>query len=312
MDNAVKTSNGLGEIKEAAALANERGLPFEAKQGVSGRKKALLAVSALAVAVVAGFILAHRGWVSTDDAAIEGHVVAVSPRVSGHVVRVLVDDNQVVKKGELLAEIDPRDYVTKVDDARASVDGAAASLRKLELDVKRYEDLAARSEASRQTLDHALADARSARAGLSAAEARLRQAELDLSYTRIETPQSGRVTRKTVEEGAYVGVGQSLLAIVPSEVWVVANFKETQLKNMRPGQLAEISVDAYSGKLKGRVDSLQAGTGARFSVLPAENATGNFVKVVQRMPVKILLDDVSAAKGLLAPGMSVEAEVEVR
>jgi membrane fusion protein (multidrug efflux system) len=265
-----------------------------------------------AVLALSGFVVAGRGWVSTDDAFIEGHVVPVSARVPGHVVRVLVDDNQLVKKGDALAEIDPRDYQTRLDDARAAVDGARAAVRKTEVDVRRYETLASRSEASRQTVDHAQADAEAARAALEAAQARLTQARLDLSYTSIEAPQAGRVTRKSVEEGAYVAVGQPLLAVVPSEVWVVANFKETQLRDMRPGQRAEIKVDAYPGTLKGRVESLQAGTGARFSVLPPENATGNFVKVVQRMPVKIALDDAADSRRLLAPGMSVEAEVQVK
>jgi membrane fusion protein (multidrug efflux system) len=232
--------------------------------------------------------------------------------VAGHVVRVLVDDNQAVHKGDLLAEIDPRDYETKVADAKAEADGAFSTMRKAEYDVHRYTSLAAKQEASGQTVDHAWADARTSRAALEAAQARLKQAELNLSYTKIVSPQDGRVTRKSVEEGAYVGVGQALLAVVPSDVWVVANFKETQLREMRPGQKAEIKVDAFAGKLKGHVDSVQAGTGARFSILPPENATGNFVKVVQRLPVKIVLDDAAELKERLAPGMSVEAEVIVR
>ncbi|HXT01328.1 MAG TPA: HlyD family secretion protein [Elusimicrobiota bacterium] len=270
-----------------------------------------IAVGAVA-AVAGGFAWANHGWVSTDDAFIEGHVVAISPRVPGHVLKVMVEDNQLVEKDQPLAEIDPADYLTDRDAARAQVDAADAAAHKTELDVRRYEALTAKNEASRQTLDHARADARSAAAAREAAQARLRQAELNLSYTRIKAPQAGQVTRKTVEEGAYVGVGQSLLAIVPKEIWVVANFKETQLRRMRPGDRAEISVDAYSGKMAGRVDSLQSGTGERFSVLPAENATGNFVKVVQRIPVKIALDSDADAGRPLAPGMSVEAEVEVR
>ncbi|MDE2141294.1 MAG: HlyD family secretion protein [Elusimicrobia bacterium] len=280
--------------------------------GASNRAKAVIGGVALAAIATGGFLLANRGWESTDDAFIEGHVVTISPRVAGHVVRVLIDDNQMVKKGDILAEIDPRDYATKADQARADVEGAQAAVRKTQDDVRRYRDLNARNEASGQTLDHARADAQAATAALNAAHARLRQAELDLSYTKIEAPQAGRVTRKSVEEGAYVAVGQSLLTLVPSEVWVVANFKETQLKRMHPGQRAEIRVDAYDGKLGGRVDSLQSGTGARFSVLPAENATGNYVKVVQRVPVKIVLDRTADSARLLAPGMSVEAEVEVK
>jgi membrane fusion protein (multidrug efflux system) len=312
MESAIKPMNGTVESKDAVQLL--KGTPPSPVDaaGTSNRAKAIIGCAAAAALAIGGFVLANRGWESTDDAFIEGHTVTISPRVAGHVVRVLIDDNQTVKKGDILAEIDPRDYATKADQARADVEGARAAVRKTQDDVKRYQDLNARNEASRQTLDHAMADEQSAAASLSAAQARLRQAELDLSYTKIEAPQAGRVTRKSVEEGAYVAVGQSLLTLVPSEVWVVANFKETQLKRMRPGQRAEISVDAYDGKIPGRVDSLQSGTGARFSVLPAENATGNYVKVVQRVPVKIVLDRSEGAARLLAPGMSVEAEVEVK
>jgi membrane fusion protein (multidrug efflux system) len=312
MESAITPANGQVELKDAANRLKEIQPAPDRASGISTRTKAVVGGAVLAAAVAGGFFLANQNWESTDDAFIEGHVVSVSPRVAGHVVRVLIDDNQTVKKGDTLAEIDPRDYATKVDQARADVEGAQAAVLKTRDDVRRYQDLNARNEASRQTLDHARADAQAAAAALNAAQARLRQAELDLSYTKIEAPQAGRVTRKSVEEGAYVAVGQSLLTLVPNEVWVVANFKETQLKRMRPGQRAEIRIDAYDGKLDGRVDSLQSGTGARFSVLPAENATGNYVKVVQRVPVKIVLDARGDAARLLAPGMSVDAEVEVK
>ena len=129
--------------------------------------------------------------------------------------------------------------------------------------------------------------------------------ELDLSYTRITAPEAGKVTKKNAEQRAYVQVGQPLLAIVMDDVWVIANFKETQLTRMRPGQKVTIEVDAFPGReLKGHIDSIQSGTGARFSLLPAENATGNFVKVVQRVPVKIVFDE-PVKDMMLVPGMSV-------
>jgi membrane fusion protein (multidrug efflux system) len=141
----------------------------------------------------------------------------------------------------------------------------------------------------------------------------LDEAELQLSYTKIYAPEAGRVTRKSVELGALVQVGQPLLAIVPGEVWVTANFKESQIGTIRPGQSAEITVDAYSDKtFKAHVDSIQAGTGARFSLIPAENATGNYVKVVQRIPVKIVFDEPPDPQHLLAPGMSVVPQVKVK
>jgi membrane fusion protein (multidrug efflux system) len=312
METTVETLNGSEEAVEAAKLLKTHPVAAPAKAGMSTRAKAIAAAAIGALVLGAGgYFAATRGWVSTDDAFIEGHIVPVSAKVQGHVVKVLVDDNQTVAKGDVLAEIDSQDYETRRDDARADVEGALASVTKTELDAKRYQALYERRETSRQTVDHALADARSARAALAGAQARLRQAELNASYTKILAPQAGRVTRKTLEEGAFVSVGQPLLALVPKDVWVVANFKETELRDMRPGQRAEIKVDAYPGKLVGRVESLQAGTGARFSVLPPENATGNFVKVVQRMPVKIVLDALPDSGRLLGPGMSVEAEVKV-
>jgi membrane fusion protein (multidrug efflux system) len=143
--------------------------------------------------------------------------------------------------------------------------------------------------------------------------AEVEQAELELSYTKIYATEAGRVTRKSVEEGALVQIGQPLLAIVPGNVWVTANFKESQIGRMVLGQPVDITVDAYSDKVfKGHVDSIQAGTGAQFSLIPPENATGNYVKVVQRLPVKIVFDEPPDPKHMLAPGMSVVPEVAVR
>jgi membrane fusion protein (multidrug efflux system) len=151
-----------------------------------------------------------------------------------------------------------------------------------------------------------------ARAAIAENAAAVRQAELNLSYTKITAPEAGRVTRRSVEPGAYVQPGQSLLALVPAQYWVVANFKETQLTRMKIGQPVTLKVDAYPGhQFTGRVDSIQAGAGARFSLFPPENATGNFIKVVQRVPVKIVFDTAPDAQFLIGPGMSVEPQVRV-
>ncbi|MFI5348530.1 MAG: HlyD family secretion protein [Elusimicrobiota bacterium] len=275
----------------------------------------LAAGGAALLALIGGglYLLLAPPSASTDDATIEGHVIPVSAKIAGHVARVLIDDNQVVKAGDVLAEIDPRDFQTRLDQARGKVASDRAEAAKTEADLKRAQALFSRDEASRQDMEHAQAASDAAKADLSQSEAALRQADLDLSYTRIVAPEAGRVTRKAVEPGAYVSVGQSVLALVPDESWVVANFKETQLTRMRAGQHAEIRVDAYPNeRLRGHVDSIQAGTGARFSLLPAENATGNFIKVVQRVPVKIVLDDKPSGGRVLAPGMSVEATVDLR
>ena len=270
---------------------------------------------AVLAALIGGglYVLLAPPSASTDDATIEGHVIPVSAKISGHVTRVLIDDNQVVKAGDVLAEIDPRDFQTRLDQARGKVASDRAEAAKTEADLKRAQALLARDEASKQDAEHAQAAADAAKADLSQSDAALRQSELDLSYTKIVAPEAGRITRKAVEAGAYVSVGQSILALVPAESWVVANFKETQLARMHAGQRAVIRVDAYpEQELRGHVDSIQAGTGARFSLLPAENATGNFIKVVQRVPVKIVLDDKPSGGRLLSPGMSVEATVDLR
>jgi membrane fusion protein (multidrug efflux system) len=370
------------------------------------------------------------GRESTDDAQVDGHVTIIAPRVGGTVLRVPVEDNQVVEAGALLVEIDPRDYKVAVDRARAELADAEATavaaqsnvpitsttaagnvssaqgsveqassaveaadkeieaararlsaaqsrLREAQAnstrstkDVDRLRGLLAKDEVSQQQFDAAVAAAdaqraavdtarsqiaeaeagihmaesrlaqarageQQARAGLrtaqtgpeqvtatraraSSAQARvdqakaaLAQAENNLQYTIIKAPARGVVSRKSINAGQVVQPGQALLALVQHDnVWVTANFKETQLAQMRPGQHVDIDVDAYGGKeFSGHVDSIAAATGARFSLLPPENATGNFVKVVQRVPVKIVLDKGQDPERLLRPGMSVTPTV---
>jgi len=228
----------------------------------------------------------------------------------------------------------------KFDQALATVVAANAENRRAADDLKRYESVESRA-VSKSAFDLAQSQARVAKANWEAvrsqakaaeaevalseagvgtasatvqqAEARLRQAELNLSYTEIIAPEDGRVTRRVVEKGAYIEPGQALLAIVPRRYWVIANFKETQLTHMRVGQAVEVVVDAYPGrKFKGHVESMQSGAGARFSLFPPENATGNYIKVVQRVPVKILLDDLPDNDLALGPGMSVVPKVRVK
>jgi membrane fusion protein, multidrug efflux system len=325
---------------------------------------ALLVVVAIAVYYV-GFVAPYE---STDDAFIDGYVTLVSPRVPGQVEALWVRDNERVRRGQLLLEIDPREYeahlararadtstlqgqekqaqaLVRIDEARvvqarAGVAAADARAQQADADLSRYRSVSRRA-VSRSAFDLVLsqalaakADARAARSQLSSAEAQvtlahagvdtaasaveraeaaLREAQLNLSYTKVRAPRAGRVTARTVELGEYVEPGQSLLALVPKRLWVVANFKETQLTHMRPGQPAELSMDAYPDQtFKGRVDSLQAGTGARFSLLPPENAVGNYVKVVQRVPVKIVFDQPLPSGLDIAPGMSVEPTVRVK
>lgn len=336
------------------------------------RKRKLLVIGVTAFAVLALAVVYYVFFIapyeSTDDAFIDGYVNILSSRVSGQVQQLLVTDNQQVSEGDVLVELDPRDYETslanaradlataqsrsdeaqaqvkvsdaKVAQAQAAVTAAEAENQRAADDLTRYDSVETRA-VSRSVYDRAQSEARSAKADLEAArslvtaaqaeevlskaavetasatvqqaQARVHQAELNLSYTKIIAPVAARVTARTVYVGNYVQPGQALLALVPKDVWVTANFKETQLTCMRPGQPVELSVDAYpKQKFKGRVDSLQAGSGARFSLLPPENAVGNYVKVVQRVPVKILFDEDLPTNLDIAPGMSVVPEVKVK
>ena len=195
-----------------------------------------------------------------------------------------------------------------VSKSQLDLSGTQARSSAAEVEVARNRELAAEAQAQ---LDQASIATAAAQVELNAAA--LRRNEIDLSYTHVTAPISGFVTHRTVDNGAYVQPGQDLLAIMPRQVWVIANFKENQLAHMRPGQPATMKIDAYpQTTFKGHVDSIQAGTGARFSLLPPENATGNYVKVVQRVPVKILMDDIPNTNYVFGAGMSVVPEVRVK
>lgn len=342
----------------AVTAPKRRGLP----------RHILIAAGVVVVFVIAVVIFSQRGKESTDDAFIEGHVMQIAPQVAGAISNVLVEDNQQVKAGDLLVELDPRENQAVYNQAKANVDSAVAKLGQAEAqlastqaalqeaqsdieearatsdnaakDLARGQELRERGVTSEQDLDRVNTAARSSKAVLdskikkalgtesdvkvnaAAVESAKAQVELAnslfdtaklrLSYTKLYAPEDGRITRKNAEIGNYVQTGTALMAVVPDDVWVVANFKETQLRHMRPGQPVDIRVDAYpSLKVHGKVDSIQAGTGARFSLLPSENATGNYVKVVQRVPVKISIDNWPKDGPLLAPGMSVTPTVDV-
>ena len=337
------------------------------KLHIIGRVVAGAAVLA-ALVIGTGHYLESRVRESTDDAFIEARVMQISPKISEKVLRVLVSDNQMVKRGDLLVELDPRDTQALVNQAKANLDSSDAKLEEAKArlsadraghaqalaDVNEAKALAdnagqesVRSKSLRKSgaiaqreFDQTMAGELStkavlmskqqkaivaesgvkvAEAAVVAAEAMVKQSralldttQLRMDNTKIFSPGTGRVTRKNVETGNFVQPGNALMAVVEPEVWVVANFKETQLARMRPGQPVEVRVDSYPNlRLKGKVDSIQSGTGSRFSLLPPENATGNYVKVVQRVPVNIRLD-VPEGSPLLAPGMSVSPSVLVR
>ena len=287
-----------------------------------------------------------RSHVSTDNAQVDGHIVPVLPKVGGYVVEVRIDENQSVKAGDTLVVLDDRDLRarlaqtdadlaallatvssrTRVGQADAAVAQAQANALKANADLARIEPLAAQNVVSQQQLDAARAAAAAAEAQLAQAQAMLvgadarvaaarasrDQAALQLSYTRIITPSAGVVSKKAVELGQLVQAGQPLMTVVPlADVWVTANLKETETADVTPGDPADITVDAYKGMhVHGHVESLSPATGAKFSLLPPDNATGNFTKVVQRIPVRIHLDSPMDPVHPLRPGMSVVATIK--
>jgi len=352
MSSASRPSSGeLDSAKKSGEPASaEKPKPgseeTKAPEAKKPRRKFLVIFLAIVLlaAVVFGVrtVLFYSKHVETDDAQVEGHIAPVLPKVSGYVTKVLVDDNQRVRAGQLVLTIDDRDLKSKVataqadlqntraavDVARAQVTRAKTGAQKAGADLGRYAELRKKEEVSSQQYDAAraaseaaAADVEAASRSVAAAQAKVdqKQADLDfallqLSYASVAAPESGTVSRKSVEVGQFVQAGQPLLAIVSSEQpWVIANFKETQLKKMRVGQPATIEVDAYPKlEFHGKVDSIAAATGAKFALLPPDNATGNFTKVVQRVPVKIVLTDPPDPARPLRAGMSVNTIVTTR
>ena len=407
-----------GQEHRPAALT-ERDLRWKRFQSRNPRFRMFLIIGVV-VLLVAGFFLWRyfNSYESTDDAQIDGHLNPVSARVSGHVQQLLVNDNQFVKAGDTVVQIDPRDYQVLVARAQADYDNAVAAAKaagvnvpitststssqlaaanaeittaqamlaaaqqqadaanaqltqadannvKAQNDLARYKQLVSKQEISQQQYDQAYAAAQAgsasvdaARAAVSAAQqqikaaqsrivqaeanaraartgpqqvaairsraqsaealveqkkAELDAAQLNLQYTKVVAPVNGFVTNRTVEVGQNVQPGQELMRIINlDDIWVTANFKETQLRKMRFGQAVTISVDTTGKDYKGHLQSIAGASGAITSLLPPENATGNFVKVVQRIPVKITFDPGETREHVLRPGMSVEPKVWIR
>jgi membrane fusion protein (multidrug efflux system) len=302
--------NGSARFDEASNRSGK-----EKKRSLFRQPGVIVATAALAIGGIGygAFAMFHSfTHETTDDAFVDVHTVSVAPKIAGQVAVVRVDDNQLVKKGDILVEIDPRDFQVALAQAKANLAKDKATQIQADLNEKRALDLFDKKVISTQERDTNVATADASKATVRADEAAVQQAELNLGYTKITAPIDGYVTKEAVAIGDYLQVGQALMSLVPPRVWVTTNFKETQLRNMRPGQPATISVDAYPGlKLQGRVDSIQAGSGAAFSLLPPENATGNYVKVVQRVPVKIVLDEQQQMQRVLGPGMSIVPDVAV-
>lgn len=351
------------------------------------RKKIAIAVFSLIFIIGAVILYLYLDYksrhITTDDAFVEGRVHTIASKINGTVKAIHVRDNQSVKKGDLLIEIDPADYEIKVKEAlsgldaeraklseiearievskrqlseleagvetnRANLELHEATLKQAERELKRAEELyreeiipKERYEKAETAYKVALAQVRSAReqlkrtekaidsqkaiikqteaakttqlSSIKQKESLLKEAELNYSYTKIYSPADGYITKKSVETGNQIRAGQPLMAVVPlNDIWIVANYKETQLEKIRPGQRVRIKVDSYPGRVfYGKVESIMAGTGAVFSLFPPENATGNYVKVVQRIPVKIVINSDTDPQHLLRIGMSVVPTVIV-
>lgn len=308
----------------------------------------IITIAVVALGAVVYFVHEALRFQSTDDAYVETTTVSVAPKVSGEVVEVLVTDNQYVREGDVVARIDDVDYKIKLEQAEAKYEktllnqkNAKANFNAKQTDIEvakkdldRYKSLYEKGAVSKQTLDNAQAKYDSAVAGHTSAEQgvlsskkdRVADADLkeikaqrdwaaqQLKYTEIVAPQSGFVTSRRVEKGMYAQVGSPLFVIVPDNVWVVANFKENQLTNMKEGQPVDIKIDTYPNKVfKGEVESIQRSSGAKSSLFPPENAVGSFVKIVQRIPVKIIFtEDYDRVQYKVIPGMSVVPKVKVR
>jgi len=298
MPNKNGTQTILNENQVAVVDHNASPLQSDSKPGKQSkiRRKRILVISAVIVLVSAGGYFATNvfQYEDTDDAQVEGHVIPLSARVNGHIKAMYVNEGQLVHAGEAMMTIDAEDYKIAEDFAQVNLSEALS-----------------KAASSHHNANVQMADAEVARR-----ELQLAQAELNFSYTIICSPVTGIVGKRKAEVGQNVNIGEELVYVLPlDDVWVTANFKETQLARLRPGQPVEVNVDAYGRKWKGRITNLGGGTSSVFSVFP-ENANGSYVKVLQRVPVRIDFDRPPGREfnleGLLKPGLSVEPRVKVR
>jgi len=301
-ESAKKEGGGQGAPSPEKPQEKPKATPSPAQQKITALVKnpMFLLIAGIVLLLIIGLIWHHASThESTDDAYTTGHIHNISARVADTVLQVMVDDNERVTKGQVLVQLDPADFQVQVDQAKANYEKAKS-------DFDRIEPLKGDEAISQQDFD-------TAKANLEVMQAQLQNAEDQLSYCTITSPVDGRVGRKQVESGNRVTVGGALMAVI-DDAWVVANYKETQLGKIRVGQPVKIEIDAIPGKtFTGTVDSFSPGSGSTFALLPSDNATGNFTKIVQRVPVKIVFDpdSIQGYEDRIVPGLSCDPSIDV-
>jgi membrane fusion protein (multidrug efflux system) len=262
-------------------------------------KKKIFIAMGIVVLLGGGYLVYQTlTYVTTDNAQVEAHAVMLAPKVNGFVIKVNVEEGQHVKANETLIEIDNRDYVNKITQYKSQQASIGAREADAEHNFKRLSQLYKGEAISQQQYDQAATLYRELKAQNDGLAAQVAQAEIDLEHTKIMAPSDGFIAKKSVNIGQLASVGIPLLGFIDSgERWVIANFKETELEGVEPGKTVDVTIDAISGQtFNGTVENIMAATGATFTLLPPDNATGNFTKVVQRVPVRIKLNNLSAAQ----------------
>ncbi len=320
------------------------------KPNKNKKLKEIIIILLVIIGIITGSIyyINSMKYQTTDDAYVESDLIQIAPRVSGQIKEIYIKDNQKIKEGDIIAKIDDADYKIKLDQAqamyekalfsqkvaKAKLDAINTEIKLAKKDLDRYTNLYKAGAVSQQTLDNAKikydntkakllsaeesilsnTDNKVADAELRALKAQRDQAALNLEYTNIIAPNSGTVTNKNVEKGKFVQTGQPIFMLVTDNIWIEANFKENQVGLMKIGQDVEIKVDAYpKKKFKGKIESIQMASGAKASLFPPENAVGSFVKIVQRIPVKIVFsEEINKDQYNIIAGMSVEPKVRVK
>lgn len=279
------------------------------------KNKLFIAIGSVVLLIAAYFTFEYFTYVETDNAYIEAHSVLISAKVPGYIKEIFINDGQKVKKGDVLVQLDDRDYKAAYDSTQSEVLSLEARKKDAEKNYFRLRELLAKSVVSQQQYDTASASYNEIKARYDSAKSRAMQAEISLEYTQLKAPSDGIIARSSAEIGQLATPGMALVGFVSSEKrWITANFKETDLADVKVGRKVDIKIDALNGKtFHGEVESISSATGATFTLLPPDNATGNFTKVVQRIPVKIKINDLSEQdKDGMQAGLSAVVKVHLR